>query len=183
MLKRFLIICVCVCCIISVMGLSSNRFNYEGVQTAANSIIGSSDVVRDDINTIAILSYYWGDRVGVTYDYENITLMYDNNKTLIYRYYYRSDNSIINEQIVEYSTPERAQDAFNMIGDIILSSGVIDYESADNILEKIALGIASIVDLIKTIIAILFTFIYMIFDIFSVGIVVVRSVLWVVGFI
>lgn len=196
MLKNFLIICICVCCIISVFALP-HRWTYENVQIAFSRIDDQSSVVRDDFNTASLLSYYWIDRLSIDYNAgDRIGLGIGDGtdpdippNVVVYWFYniYTTDlddrSTYYRYEVLEYSTPEAAVFAFDMFNTIFEYSSVIDWASADNILQTVALGVVSVVQFVGLIVALLFTAIYFIFDVFTVAVVLVQQCLWLLGFI
>lgn len=56
MLKKFLIVCMCIMAVIAVFGLN-DRMNYEGFQTAIEFIQGDSSLILSDITSIEVLAF------------------------------------------------------------------------------------------------------------------------------
>lgn len=196
MLRNFLIICICVCCIIAVFALP-HRWTYENAQIAFSRIDDKSSVVRDDFNTISLLSYYWIDRMSIDYNAgDRIGLGIGDGtdpdippNVVVYWFYnvYTTDlddrDSYYRYEVMEYSTSEAASFAYDMFNTVFEYSSVIDWASADNILQNVTLGVVSIVQFVGLVVALLFTAIYFIFDVFTVAVVLVQQALWLLGFI
>lgn len=199
MLRNFLIICICICCLISIFALTNNRWNYEGFRTAIAEIDDESDIIRDDFNTISLLSYFWGDRISITNDMYNqgyrirlIPGTVDGAPALQYVYGIVNVDSntgtlddftdIIEMHVFIYNDEKHFEDAYNLTAFVINHSSVLDMSDSESIFTDIAFGVVFLVQAIATILAILYTLIYILFDMFSVGVVVIRSCLWILGF-
>lgn len=196
MLKNFLIICICVCCVISIFALP-HRWTYDNVQIAFSRIDDQSSVVRDDFNTASLLSYYWIDRLSIDYSAgDRIGIGRgdgsDPNKPtnmLVYWFYniHTTDlddpSSYYRYEVLYYSDDEAAAFAYDMFNTVFEYSSVIDWASADNILQNVTLGVVSVVQFVGLVVALLFTGVYFIFDVFTVAVVLVQQALWLLGFI
>lgn len=200
MIKRFLVLCICVCCIISVFALP-HRWNYDGLQTALHNVTDESGAVRDDFATIALLSYYWEDRLVVDYDNENIVIrkefgvvgdpsapddiLYGINYS--YQIVYSDDPPIFEDYRNEtfYFSDEAARDrAFRTLTMVFDNSRTLDGAPDEStVIGEIAHGIIFVYHTLMFLVAIAMTFVYFFFDIIGVGLILIKEMFWLLGFI